>query len=57
MESEPCNVSGTKASGWFGRPGDEVGRVKASWVEDMVALWLRVSFEDDENKLVNQLIS
>ena len=35
-----------------------MGKLNASWVEDMVALWLRVLFEvDEENRLVNQLIS
>ena len=31
-ESGVCKVSGLKASGWG---SDEVGRAKASWVEDM----------------------
>ena len=36
-----CRASPLKASGWTNWPGEEVGRLKASWVDVMV---LRLEF-------------
>lgn len=49
-----CSVSGSNASGCGWKPGDEVGRLNASCVEDMAFLELSAPFE--EKKLASQLI-
>lgn len=56
MGDNPCSEPGLKASGWLW-PGEEVGRLKASWTDDMVFLEFLLFFGDEElNKFVNQLI-